>query len=64
MPFVHLQVHSGYSLLSSAASVEDLAAKAEALGYGAMALTDDEVMYGAVEFYKACKNAGLSRSSG
>ncbi|MCF7617271.1 DNA polymerase III subunit alpha [Bacillus sonorensis] len=59
MPFVHLQVHSGYSLLNSAASVEDLTAKAKALGYGAMALTDDEVMYGAVEFYKACKKRGI-----
>ncbi|MEC1262805.1 DNA polymerase III subunit alpha [Bacillus swezeyi] len=59
MPFVHLQVHSGYSLLNSAASVEDLTAKAEELGYSALALTDDEVMYGAVEFYKACKKRGI-----
>lgn len=64
MPFVHLQVHSGYSLLNSAASVEDLTAKAKELGYSAMALTDDEVMYGAVEFYKSCKNAASSRLSG
>ncbi len=59
MPFVHLQVHSGYSLLNSAASVEDLTAKAKELGYSAMALTDDEVMYGAVEFYKSCKKRGI-----
>ncbi|MFN2747660.1 DNA polymerase III subunit alpha [Bacillus sp. z60-18] len=59
MPFVHLQVHSGYSLLNSAASVEDLTAKAKELGYSALALTDDEVMYGAVEFYKACKKRGI-----
>ena len=37
MPFVHLQVHSGYSLLNSAASVEDLTAKAKELGYSAIA---------------------------
>uniref|UniRef100_UPI0038F7A6BD PHP domain-containing protein n=1 Tax=Streptomyces europaeiscabiei TaxID=146819 RepID=UPI0038F7A6BD len=59
MPFVHLQVHSGYSLLNSAASGEDLTAKAKELGYSAMALTDDEVMYGAVEFYKSCKKRGI-----
>ncbi|NPC93715.1 DNA polymerase III subunit alpha [Bacillus sp. WMMC1349] len=59
MSFVHLKVHSGYSLLHSAASVEDLAANAEKLGYHAIALTDDQVMYGAVEFYKACQKRGI-----
>lgn len=55
MSYVHLQVHSGYSLLSSAAKVKELVLKAKELGYKALALTDDHVMYGTVEFYKECK---------
>ncbi|ALM28348.1 DNA polymerase III subunit alpha [Bacillus altitudinis] len=59
MSYVHLQVHSGYSLLSSAAKVEELVLKAKELGYQALALTDDHVMYGTVEFYKECKTHGI-----
>lgn len=59
MSFVHLQVHSGYSLLDSAASVKDLAEKAAFLNFDSLALTDHHVMYGAVEFYKECKKHGL-----
>lgn len=53
MSFVHLQVHSGYSLLNSAASVKELVTQAKELGYSSLALTDENVMYGAIEFYKA-----------
>ncbi|OLP65973.1 DNA polymerase III subunit alpha [Bacillus pumilus] len=59
MSYVHLQVHSGYSLLSSAAKVKELVMKAKELGYKALALTDDHVMYGAIEFYKECKKHGI-----
>ncbi|MEC0694084.1 DNA polymerase III subunit alpha [Bacillus atrophaeus] len=59
MSFVHLQVHSGYSLLNSAAAVEELVKEADTLGYTSLALTDDHVMYGAIQFYKACKARGI-----
>ncbi|MDF2923010.1 MAG: polymerase subunit alpha [Paenibacillaceae bacterium] len=57
--FVHLHVHSEYSLLDGAARVEDLASTAAKLGMTALALTDHGVMYGAVPFYKACEKHGL-----
>lgn len=63
MSFVHLQVHSGYSLLNSAAAVEELVSEADRLGYASLALTDDHVMYGAIQFYKACKARGSTRLS-
>ncbi|WP_449537232.1 DNA polymerase III subunit alpha [Ferdinandcohnia sp. Marseille-Q9671] len=59
MPFVHLQVQSAYSLLSSAAKLEDLVKKASSLGLKALALTDENVMYGAVAFYKECRKYGI-----
>ncbi len=58
-PFVHLHVHSEYSLLDGACRIEGLVARAKALGQTAIALTDHGVMYGAVDFYKACKAAGV-----
>ena len=54
-PFVHLHAHSEYSLLDGASRCEDLARLASEMGMGAVALTDHGVMYGIVEFYKACK---------
>ncbi|MEC2346772.1 PHP domain-containing protein, partial [Paenibacillus barengoltzii] len=57
--FVHLHVHSEYSLLDGAARLEDLVAKAAASGMKALALTDHGVMYGAVPFYKLCKKHGI-----
>ncbi|MFT4415154.1 DNA polymerase III subunit alpha [Fredinandcohnia humi] len=59
MPFVHLQVQSAFSLLSSSAKVESLVEKAYNLGYKALALTDENVMYGAIPFYKECKKRGI-----
>ncbi|MBX6377172.1 MAG: DNA polymerase III subunit alpha, partial [Clostridia bacterium] len=53
--FVHLHVHSEYSLLDGAARVAELPQRARELGMAAVALTDHGVMYGAVEFYKACR---------
>ena len=57
--FVHLHVHSEYSLLDGAARIRDLAARAAELGMPALALTDHGVMYGTVPFYKACREAGV-----
>ena len=57
--FVHLHVHSEYSLLDGAARIEELAARAAELGMTALALTDHGVMYGAVAFYKACVKHGI-----
>lgn len=57
--FVHLHVHSEYSLLDGAARLEELVAKAAASGMKALALTDHGVMYGAVPFYKLCKKYGI-----
>ncbi|MGN7358154.1 DNA polymerase III subunit alpha [Paenibacillus sp. SAF-054] len=57
--FVHLHVHSEYSLLDGAARISDLVRGAAEYGMKALALTDHGVMYGAVPFYKACKSAGI-----
>lgn len=57
--FVHLHVHSEYSLLDGACRIEQLAAYAAELGQKALAITDHGVMYGVVDFYKACKAAGI-----
>ena len=57
--FVHLHVHSEYSLLDGLSSCRELAERAVELGMPALALTDHGAMYGAVQFYKACKAAGI-----
>ncbi|MFC3768983.1 DNA polymerase III subunit alpha [Paenibacillus sp. GCM10012303] len=57
--FVHLHVHSEYSLLDGAARIENLASHAAELGMTSLALTDHGVMYGAVPFYKACTERGI-----
>lgn len=57
--FVHLHVHSEYSLLDGAARIEQLAARAAELGMRELALTDHGVMYGAIPFYKACVEHGI-----
>ncbi|MDR1966792.1 MAG: DNA polymerase III subunit alpha [Synergistaceae bacterium] len=58
-PFVHLHVHSEYSLLDGASKCADLAKTASEMGMGAVALTDHGVMYGCVEFYNECKKNGV-----
>lgn len=57
--FVHLHVHSEYSLLDGAARISGLAKRARELGMRALALTDHGVMYGAVAFSKACAAEGI-----
>ncbi|MDK2910282.1 MAG: polymerase subunit alpha [Bacteroidales bacterium] len=53
--FVHLHVHSQYSLLDGAARIKDLVKKAATLGMPALALTDHGNLFGALEFYKTAK---------
>lgn len=59
MSFVHLHVHTEFSLLDGACRIDKVAERAKELGMNALAITDHGVMYGAVAFYKACKNAGI-----
>ena len=57
--FVHLHLHTEYSLLDGACRIREVAARAKALGQSALAITDHGVMYGVVDFYKACKAEGI-----
>ena len=57
--FVHLHLHSEYSLLDGACRIADIPVRAKACGHTAVALTDHGVMYGAVAFYKACQKEGI-----
>ncbi|MGI5977150.1 MAG: DNA polymerase III subunit alpha [Candidatus Limivicinus sp.] len=59
MSFVHLHVHTEYSLLDGACRIDKIAEKVKSMGQTALAITDHGVMYGAVAFYKACKAAGI-----
>ncbi len=59
MSFVHLHVHSEYSLLDGACRVKDIAKTVKALGQNAVAITDHGAMFGAAEFYLACKEEGI-----
>jgi DNA polymerase-3 subunit alpha len=57
--FIHLHVHSEYSLLDGANRIKDLPLRAKEMGMNAIALTDHGVMYGVIDFYKACKKEGI-----
>ncbi|RLC66695.1 MAG: DNA polymerase III subunit alpha, partial [Chloroflexi bacterium] len=57
--FVHLHVHSEFSLLDGLGSCTQLAERAAELGMPALAITDHGAMFGVVEFYKACQAAGI-----
>ena len=57
--FVHLHLHTEYSLLDGATRISSIADKAISLGQDAVAITDHGVMYGAVEFYSALKEKGI-----
>ena len=58
-PFVHLHLHTEYSLLDGACRLEPLMERVKELGQSAVAITDHGVMYGCVDFYKAAKKAGV-----
>src|SRR3989338_10520002 len=57
--FVHLHVHSNYSLLDAVCRLNDLAETAKEFGMDALAVTDNGNLFGAIEFYNACKKAGV-----
>ena len=57
--FVHLHIHSEYSLLDGANRIKDLPVRAKELGMDSIAITDHGVMYGVIDFYKACKKEGV-----
>ncbi len=59
MSFVHLHVHSEYSLLDGACRISGMMERVKELGQSAIALTDHGVMYGCIDFYKAAKAAGV-----
>ncbi len=59
MSFVHLHVHTEYSLLDGACRIRELPKVVKELGQTACAITDHGVMYGAIDFYRACKAEGI-----
>ena len=59
MSFVHLHVHTEFSLLDGACRIKDLPKTVKEMGQTACAITDHGVMYGAIDFYRACKAEGV-----
>ena len=59
MSFVHLHVHTEYSLLDGACRISGMMDRVKELGQSAVAITDHGVMYGCIDFYKAAKAAGV-----
>ena len=57
--FVHLHMHTEFSLLDGANRIKDLPVRAKELGMDAMAITDHGVMFGVIDFYKECKANGI-----
>ncbi len=60
MSFTHLHVHTEYSLLDGSNKIKDYVKRLQDLGMNAGAITDHGVMYGVIDFYKACKEAGIN----
>jgi DNA polymerase-3 subunit alpha len=60
VPFVHLHVHTEYSLLDGASRIDQLIARAKELAMPAIAITDHGTMYGCINFYKQAKQAGIN----
>ena len=59
MSFVHLHVHTHYSLLDGLTKIDELIEKAKSEGSPAVAMTDHGSLYGVIEFYQKCKKAGI-----
>lgn len=59
MSFVHLHVHTEYSLLDGACRIDGIMERVKELGQDTVAITDHGVMYGCIDFYKAAKDAGI-----
>lgn len=60
MSFVHLHVHTGFSLLDGACKIKELVERAKELNMDSLAITDHGVMYGVIDFYEAAKAAGIN----
>ncbi len=58
-PFVHLHVHTEYSLLDGSAKIKELVQRTKELGMNSIAITDHGAMFGAIDFYKAALEAGV-----
>lgn len=59
MEFTHLHVHTEYSLLDGASKIKELVSKTKELGMDSIAITDHGVMYGVIDFYRACREIGI-----
>src|SRR5579859_7049009 len=57
--FVHLHVHTHYSLLDGACRIGDLVKRCKALGMDSIAITDHGCMFGVIEFFNECKKEGI-----
>ncbi|MEO1996464.1 MAG: DNA polymerase III subunit alpha, partial [Planctomycetaceae bacterium] len=58
-PFVHLHCHTHYSLLDGANRIDKLVAQTKSMGMDALAITDHGNLYGAMEFYRSCRDEGI-----
>ncbi len=59
MSFTHLHVHTEFSLLDGSSKIKEIAQQAKTLGFDSLAITDHGVMYGVIDFYRACQDAGI-----
>lgn len=59
MEFVHLHLHTEYSLLDGACRISEIPERVKSAGQSAVAITDHGALYGAVDFYRACIKAGI-----
>ena len=59
MAFTHLHVHTEYSLLDGSGKIGEMVDRAKELGMDSLAITDHGVMYGVIDFYRACKDKGI-----
>ena len=59
MPFTHLHVHTEFSLLDGFCKIKELPEVIKSMGQTACAITDHGVMYGVIDFYRACKAKGI-----
>ena len=60
MSFVHLHTHTEFSLLDGSNKIKEYVARVKELGMTAAAITDHGVMYGVIDFYRACRDAGIN----
>src|SRR4051794_24066814 len=63
-PYVELHLHTAFSFLDGASLPEEMIARASDLGYQALAVTDHDGLYGAMEFAQAAQNAGIAPITG